>query len=141
MLLDLDDVIREEDIQAGGSCVNGCVRRLSNAVAAVEGQGDCDLVVQNLLDHRDTDVRAGTLNIVHVCTGADGDLKYQVNPRLPLSQSFIFDIERSHVVMIVLLEAPGRETSCHCCFVFSHRLSPEHVAPRSPTPSPPFSSH
>lgn len=77
-LIDVADVITAEDIQVGGPCVNGCVRRLSKAVLPVAGEADCDLVVQNLFDHKRSDVHGGTLNIVHSCTDANGDLRYQV---------------------------------------------------------------
>lgn len=77
-LIDVYDVIQAEDLQSGGNCGTGCVRELSYAVASVAGEAKCDVVVQNLLDHQKSDVRGGTLNIVHACTDSEGNLKYQV---------------------------------------------------------------
>lgn len=75
-LIDVNDIITAEDI--AGECANGCVRYLTRAVAGVTGETECDLRVQNLLDHTKNDVDGGTLNVVHACSDADGNLVYQV---------------------------------------------------------------
>lgn len=77
-LLDVSDDIEVRDLELGGECENGCVRRVASAVARATGEIDCDLRVQNLLDHTKEDVAGGALNVVHSCTDAEGKLMYQV---------------------------------------------------------------
>lgn len=76
-LLDVTDEVDAGDIERGGECEVGCVRRYS-AVAAASGEIDCDLRVLNMLDHTTNDVAGGALNVVHSCTDADGSPKYEV---------------------------------------------------------------
>lgn len=77
-LLDITDHVEAEDVEQSGNCVGGCVRQVVDAVAPALGEIDCELRVQNLLDHTDQDVAGGNLNVVHSCTDADGNLLYQV---------------------------------------------------------------
>lgn len=75
---DASDSVSSQDLEAGGDCPNGCVRTVVNAQASVVGEIDCDLRVQNLLDHIDEDVVGGAMNVVHSCTNDAGDLLYEV---------------------------------------------------------------
>ena len=77
-LLDITDYVEAEDLEQGGNCGDGCVRQVVDAVAPALGEIDCELRVENLLDHTDQDVAGGTLNVVHSCADADGNLMYQV---------------------------------------------------------------
>lgn len=77
-LLDVSDDIEVRDLELGGECENGCVRRVASAVARATGEIDCDLRVQNLLDHTKEDVAGGALNVVHSCSDAEENLMYQV---------------------------------------------------------------
>lgn len=77
-LLDVTDHVEAEDVEQSGNCVGGCVRQVVDAVAPALGQIDCELRVENFLDHTDQDVAGGSLNVVHSCTDADGNLLYQV---------------------------------------------------------------
>lgn len=78
VLGDLNDTIGSDDLEPGAVCENGCVREVVNGVAVSLGEVDCELLVQNLLDHTNEDVSSGALNVVHSCTNADGDLLYEV---------------------------------------------------------------
>lgn len=80
-LLDVTDDVEVRDLELGGQCESGCVRRVASAVARSAGEVDCDLRVQNLLDHTEEDVAGGALNVVHSCTDAEGNLMYQVGQR------------------------------------------------------------
>eukprot|EP00903_Cladosiphon_okamuranus_P014756 g13673.t1 len=75
------DSVESEHIAQGGSCADGCVRTVVDAVAISLGEVDCDpesgLRVENLLDHTDEDVMGGALNVVHYCSDAEGELMYQ----------------------------------------------------------------
>ncbi|CAB1113376.1 unnamed protein product [Ectocarpus sp. CCAP 1310/34] len=71
------DAIVAADIEPGGPCDAGCVRTVVNAEVYAAGEVDCELRVENLLDHTDEDVLGGSLNVVHSCTNAAGDLLYQ----------------------------------------------------------------
>lgn len=72
------DAVVASDIEAGGPCEGGCVRTVVDAEVYAIGEVDCELRVENFLDHTDEDVVGGSLNVVHSCTNADGDLMYQV---------------------------------------------------------------
>lgn len=75
------DAVGSEHVAQGGSCANGCVRTVVDAVAISLGEVDCDLGglrVENLLDHTDEDVMGGALNVVHYCSNVEGELMYQV---------------------------------------------------------------
>lgn len=78
LLLDTYDGIFMDDLDVGGACKNGCTREVVGAVAAVTGETDCELRVQNLLDHTQQDVQGGTLNVVHSCIDENQNLQYQV---------------------------------------------------------------
>lgn len=78
IILDTFDNISTEDLEVGGACVNGCTREVVKSVAAVWGETNCELRVQNLLDHIEQDVEGGTLNIVHSCFDQNQNLQYQV---------------------------------------------------------------
>lgn len=80
-LADTTDFVESDDLEPGGSCENGCVRQVVDAVARASGQVDCELRVQNLLDHTRDDAVGGALNVVHSCTDADGNLRYQVSEK------------------------------------------------------------
>lgn len=77
-LFDTSDTISSQNLQSGGGCENGCVRRVVDAVARAYGDIKCELRVQNLLDHIQEDVTGGALNVVHSCLDADGNPRYQV---------------------------------------------------------------
>lgn len=77
-LVDITDYIESEDLEQTGDCVKGCVRQVANAEARAWGEVDCELRVENLLDHTKDDVAGGALNVVHSCADADGNLIYQV---------------------------------------------------------------
>lgn len=77
-LVDVTDDIQDLDWEVGGQCADGCVRQLVDAVASVSGEIDCDLRVQNLLDHTKEDVVGGMLNVVHSCMDSSGNAVYQV---------------------------------------------------------------
>lgn len=86
-LIDVSDYVNIEDIEPAGACTSGCVRTVVEAVARVKGEIECDLRVQNLLDHTKDDVRGGALNVVHSCSDSEGNLAYQVRRRaLDLNQ-------------------------------------------------------
>ncbi|CAM9857841.1 unnamed protein product, partial [Scytosiphon promiscuus] len=74
---DTNDSVSLSDLEAGGSCQDGCVRTVVNAQAQGVGEVDCALRVQNLLDHYDADVVGSALNVVHSCTNDEGDLLYE----------------------------------------------------------------
>ncbi|CAM9167327.1 unnamed protein product, partial [Ectocarpus sp. 8 AP-2014] len=71
------DAVVAADIEPGGPCEAGCVRTVVNAEVYAAGEVDCELRMENLLDHTDEDVLGGSLNVVHSCTNAAGDLLYQ----------------------------------------------------------------
>lgn len=77
-LMDITDHVEAEDLELSGNCGGGCVRQVVDAVAPALGEIDCELRVENLLDHTDQDVAGGSLNVVHSCSDADGNLLYQV---------------------------------------------------------------
>lgn len=86
---DFTDTISSDDVGTGAACANGCVREVMSGVVVSVGEVDCDLQVQNLLDHTDGDVSGGALNVVHSCTNADGDLLYEVSFAVRLSASLL----------------------------------------------------
>lgn len=74
------DFVDSEHVARGGSCADGCVRTVVDAVAISLGEVPCDLGglrVENLLDHTTEDVLAGALTVVHYCSNSDGELMYQ----------------------------------------------------------------
>lgn len=94
---DFTDTISSDDLGTGAVCANGCVREVMSGVAVSIGEVDCDLQVQNLLDHTEGDVLGGALNVVHSCTNADGDLLYEVRTSTRIIYEVLY-----HVVRICL---------------------------------------
>lgn len=91
------DTIESDDLGQGAVCENGCVREVTSGVAVSVGEVDCELLVQNLLDHTDGDVSGGALNVVHSCTNADGDLLYEVCNFVCTSREGVVDVDYHHL--------------------------------------------
>lgn len=87
ILMDVTDVVTTEDLEQSGNCGSGCVRKVVDAVAPALGEIDCELRVENLLDHTDQDVAGGSLNVVHSCSDAEGNALYQVRHGLAVRKT------------------------------------------------------
>lgn len=120
------DAVVAADIEAGGPCEGGCVRTVVDAEVYAAGEIDCELRVENLLDHTDEDVKGGSLNVVHSCTNADGDLMYQVRAcerkegRLcSISRAFFFQREKLTNNPGLFMLAAGRSPLTYSTYLSS----------------------